>query len=56
MKPDDILRGIELPDAISPEERLRRIARLILKAIRLGQARKEKAAKPVQEPERKEPA
>jgi len=36
---DDILRYIEFPDAITPEERLRRIARLILKAIRLREAR-----------------
>lgn len=39
MNDDDILRDIELPDAITPEERLRRIARLILKAIRIRQAR-----------------
>lgn len=43
MKPDDdILLDIELPDAMTPEERLRRIARLILKAIRIRQAKQSK--------------
>lgn len=35
---------IELPDAMTPEERLRRIARLLLKAIRIQEAKKAKAS------------
>jgi hypothetical protein len=48
MNSDDILRDIELPDAMTPEERLRRIARLILKAIRIHEARKMQAENQVQ--------
>lgn len=46
-------RDIELPEAMTPEERLRRIARLLLKAIRIHEAKK---AKPPTEQPVKKPA
>ena len=54
MSTDDILRDIELPDAMTPEERLRAIARLILKAIRIRMAKQAKLRE--QPEERKESA
>lgn len=45
-------RDLELPEALTPEERLRRIARLLLKAIRAHEAKKAKTSteEPVKKP------